>query len=318
MSGGPRAGVVEDCRVAPSMSVDDLVECYSRIHGFMAGHLAEAIEVLGSELSGARLRVLTFTGNLVATGLRGILAQLIDSGLFNVIITTAGALDHDIARHMGGEYLKGFFEADDRELYEREIHRLGNVFIPFNSYGVLVERFVGRLVEDLGEGVYGVYEVLQRAGSLMKDDISSIIGAARRGEAFMFVPGWADGAFGTALYTESQRRGVRLIIDYFRDMEKLSELFFPQEGRAVALIVGGGISKHHAIWWAQFRGGFDSVVYITTAVEYDGSLSGAHPREAVSWGKVKASGRRVVVYGDATVILPILAAALLGRTRYLS
>ena len=44
------------------------------------------------------------------------------------------------------------------------------------------------------------------------------------------------------------------------------------------LMVSGGISKHHVIWWNQYRGGLDSAVYITTAPEHDGSLSGARLR----------------------------------------
>ena len=40
-------------------------------------------------------------------------------------------------------------------------------------------------------------------------------------------------------------------------------------------MVGGGISKHHVIWWNQYRDGLDSAVGITTAPEHDGSLSGA-------------------------------------------
>ena len=302
---------VKDCRVKPSMTVAELVECYAGMHGFMAGHLAEAISLLREGFSRSKLRVLSFTGNLVATGLRGVLAQLIDAGLFNVIITTAGALDHDIARFMGGRYLKGRFEMDDEELYSKGYHRLGNVLIPLDSYGPLVEKFVGELISKLGDGEYGTYEILRIAGNLMKADQDSIIGAAARSGAYIFVPGWPDGAFGTALFTEAQRLGVKLRVNYFRDMEKLAEIFFPKEGEALALIIGGGISKHHTIWWAQFREGLDWVVYVTTAVEYDGSLSGAHPREAVSWGKVKARAKKAVVYGDATIILPIIAAALL-------
>jgi deoxyhypusine synthase len=45
------------------------------------------------------------------------------------------------------------------------------------------------------------------------------------------------------------------------------------------------------IWWNQFRDGIDYAVYITTAVEYDGSLSGAELRKAVSWGKVRSGAR---------------------------
>jgi deoxyhypusine synthase len=76
-------------------------------------------------------------------------------------------------------------------------------------------------------------------------------------------------------------------------------------------MVGGGISKHHTIWWNQFRDGLDYVVQVTTAPEWDGSLSGARLREAVSWGKVQPKARRITVEGDATVLLPLILGPLL-------
>jgi len=80
-----------------------------------------------------------------------------------------------------------------------------------------------------------------------------------------------------------------------------------------AIIVGGGISKHHVIWWNQFRGGLDYCIYLTTAEEYDGSLSGARIREAVSWGKVKADAKKMTVEGDATITLPMIYAGVISR-----
>ena len=55
------------------------------------------------------------------------------------------------------------------------------------------------------------------------------------------------------------------------------------------------------------------VVYVTTAVEYDGSLSGAQTREGISWGKIKEKADNVTIEGDATIILPIIVSALLER-----
>jgi len=80
--------------------------------------------------------------------------------------------------------------------------------------------------------------------------------------------------------------------------------------RTGALIIGGGISKHHTIWWNQFKDGLDYAVYLTTASEYDGSLSGARPKEAISWNKIKPTSKHAVVIGDATITLPLLVAAL--------
>ncbi|MCK4299024.1 MAG: deoxyhypusine synthase family protein, partial [Planctomycetes bacterium] len=50
-----------------------------------------------------------------------------------------------------------------------------------------------------------------------------------------------------------------------------------------------------------------------TASEHDGSLSGARVREAVSWGKVKETADQLTVEGDATITLPLIAAAVIDR-----
>lgn len=301
---------VVDRRVSSSMGVMDLIMLYRDIHGFMAGHLYRGFEILAEMIDNADLRFLSFTGNLVSTGLRGVLAQLIDERFFNVVITTCGAIDHDIAKSMGCGYYRGFFEADDEDLYRRGYHRLGNIYIEIKGYGVPIERFTHSLVDEIvGEKrEWPVYEILWRAGEKLSRDPYSILGAAYRRKIPVIVPGIIDGAFGTALYTRSKISGVK--IDLFSDMDLLAEMVFRSK-KSGALIIGGGISKHHTIWWNQFKEGLDYAVYITTATEWDGSLSGAHPREAVSWGKIKPSGRRAVVYGDATIILPIIAAGII-------
>jgi len=302
---------IRDVRVSSELRVCELVELYGSIHGFTASSVWEAVRILREGLEVSDLRVLSFTGNLVATGLRGVLSQLISSRLFNLVITTTGALDHDIARALGGAYYKGFFEADDVELWGKGFHRLGNIFIPVEAYGPLVERFVRRLVEEAlrVKAEWGVYELLRLAGSMLEDEYSILRSASLAG-VDVIVPGWPDGAFGTALFMEIQR-GQGIKVDYFRDMKRLADIFFTSR-KATALIVGGGISKHHTLWWSQFKEGLDYAVYVTTAVEYDGSLSGARPREAISWGKVSRRAKHTVVYGDATVVVPIIASCILN------
>jgi deoxyhypusine synthase len=103
-----------------------------------------------------------------------------------------------------------------------------------------------------------------------------------------------------------------LKIDPLKDERELNDLIFKPK-RTGALIIGGGISKHHVIWWNQFKGGLDYAIYITTAVEWDGSLSGARVREAISWGKVKETAEHVTIEGDATVILPLMITSLIAE-----
>jgi deoxyhypusine synthase len=126
----------------------------------------------------------------------------------------------------------------------------------------------------------------------------------------MIVPGITDGAVGYQIWQFSQDHHIK--IDILKDEQLMSDLVWNAK-KSGALIIGGGISKHHTIWWNQFKDGLDYVVYITTAVEWDGSLSGARPREAISWGKVKERAKMVTVQEDATIALPIIFAALLER-----
>jgi deoxyhypusine synthase len=290
----------------------EVVELYRRIGGFQALHVAEAYDVLKEAVQEADLRFFSFTGNLVATGLREVIAEAVKRRLFNVVVTTAGALDHDIAKAMGARYMPGSFDLDDVELARKGLHRLGNVVISKEEYGPFVEKFVLSFCERLWGRSVATYELAYELGREMPED--SILGAAARAGVKIFVPGITDGAVGTALLTcndlaRTKRGGSRVLVDVLKDEETLRELVYSSK-KLAALIVGGGISKHHVIWWSQFRGGLDYVVYISTAIEYDGSLSGARPREAVSWGKVKPSAKSVYVYGDATLVLPILLKSL--------
>ena len=74
------------------------------------------------------------------------------------------------------------------------------------------------------------------------------------------------------------------ILDVTGDGQMLSGKVFGAKSTG-ALMIGGGISKHHTLWWNQYRGGLDYALYVTTASEFDGSLSGAKVREAISWIK---------------------------------
>jgi len=133
----------------------------------------------------------------------------------------------------------------------------------------------------------------------------------------LFAPGLVDSAFGTAIYTFNEKgraASLRKVIklDVVADMGRLADIVYSSECLC-GFMLGGGISKHHVIWWAQFRGGLDYAVAVTSAPEWDGSLSGARTREAISWGKIKPSAKHVTVPGDVTVIVPIIIGGVLRR-----
>ncbi|MEM0271216.1 MAG: deoxyhypusine synthase [Thermoprotei archaeon] len=301
---------VQDAHIKPNMSVPELLEEYSKMGGFMARHLSDSFKVLCEMLSDPlSTNFLSFTADLVSTGLRGVLAQLVGSGMFKVVITTCGTLDHDIARTLGARYSFGSFDADDVELREMEISRLGNIFIPVEDYGVLTEKFVHSTLSEVADTKreWGVRELVDLFASKLPVDDNSILRAAHTAGVRVYVPGFVDGAVGTHVFTYSQTHNFTLNI--LKDMSELSNIVFDSK-RTGALIIGGGISKHHTIWWNQFKDGLDYAIYLTTASEYDGSLSGARPKEAISWKKIKPSSKHAFVIGDATIMLPLMLAAL--------
>jgi len=106
-----------------------------------------------------------------------------------------------------------------------------------------------------------------------------------------------------------KERNPSFVVDVAKDLGELAQIVITAD-KTAAIICGGGISKHHAIGANLLRNGLDYAVYFSTALEYDGSLSGAQTREAKSWGKLKEKGKSVNVIGDATISLPLAFAAL--------
>jgi deoxyhypusine synthase len=259
------------------------------------------------------VKFLSFTGNLVATGTRGALRELVKRRLVDLVITTCGTLDHDVARSWK-KYYKGSFVMNDAKLHRENINRLGNVLVPNESYGAIIEQKIqGLLAELWHEGVREVSssELCREIGTRVCNE-SSILYWAAKNNVPVYVPGITDGAVGYQTWMFSQDHEFK--INLLKDSGRLNETVFEAQ-KTGALIVGGGISKHHTIWWNQFKEGLDYAVYVSTADESDGSLSGARPREAVSWGKINAKAKRVMIEGDASLILPIIVSALISRLK---
>jgi deoxyhypusine synthase len=303
---------IEDYNFSDKMTVDELIMQMERAWGFTAGKLAVGVKILKDMITDQKcVKFLSFTGNLVATGTRGALKELVRRRLVDVIVTTCGTLDHDIARSWDN-YYRGSFVMNDVKLRERDVNRLGNVLVPNGSYGLLIEKKVQKLLQDLcDEGMREVStsEFCREIGRRICDEKSILFWAAKNNVP-VFVPGIVDGAVGYQTWLFSQDHDFR--INLLKDSGQLSDIVFSAK-KSGALLVGGGISKHHTLWWNQFKDGLDYAVYISTAVEWDGSLSGARPREAVSWGKISEKADRIMIEGDASVILPIMVCSLITR-----
>jgi len=141
--------VVKDYEFREDMSVDELVDQMEKAWGFTAGKVSVGVNILELMIKMRNcVKFLSFTGNLVATGTRGVFKEFVKRKLVDVVITTCGTLDHDMAR-CWKNYYKGSFIMNDAKLHEKGINRLGNVLVPNDSYGTIIEQKMQTLLENL-------------------------------------------------------------------------------------------------------------------------------------------------------------------------
>ena len=301
---------VEDFSITKDMQIDKIFEQMSKSGGFESRNLADGLYALTDMIKDKNcLKFLSFVAAITSTGLRGVIKDMIKKKWFDVVITTCGALDHDIARHFSN-YNQGSFTMDDAELTKQDIHRLGNVLVPMESYGPIIEEKMQSFLEEeyaKGTREMSTEDICRMIGSHLGED--SFLYWAYKNDVKVIVPGIVDGAVGSQIWMFSQKH-TDFKLNIIKDSDTLAGLIFKAK-KSGALMLGGGISKHHTLWWNQYRNGLDFAVYITTAQEFDGSLSGALVREAISWGKVTQDAKQTTIHAELTTVLPFLYLGLL-------
>ncbi len=284
------------------MTVKQLAESFQQI-GFQSTELANASEVIVKMKKDSAKIFLTFTSNMVTSGLRGFFAQLIKLGMADVIVTTVGGIEEDIMKATGEKFAIGSFSVDDVELHEKGVNRVGNLFINNESY-MNFEDWITPVLDKLYQKQprWAVSEMLREIGLILNDEHSILYQAAKHNVP-IFCPAITDGAFGFHLYLFQQKH-KDFIVDVVKDFGNILLVTNYDEKKGV-IALGGSISKHHAILCTLLNGGAEYAVYMTTAHKTSGSMSGATTDEAKSWGKVKDASDVATVIGDVTIMFPL-------------
>ncbi len=303
---------VKDFIWKPSMTVEKMVDLFGNL-GYQAIELKEASKVvLKMKRSGAKI-FLTFTSNMVTSGLRGFFAQLCKFKIPNILVTTSGAIEEDIMKSFGEEFEVANFHADDTALHERGENRVGNLVIRNEAYMKFEDKMTGYLSKIYEKKQrLPVSELLYEIGLLIDDENSILYQAAKNGIP-IYCPGIADSSFGFQLFMFQQKH-EDFIVDVIKDMERVvTDLSFDDKKGLISL--GGSISKHYAIFAALLSGGFDYAVYMTTSHASSGSMSGATTQEAKSWGKLKDDAEAATVIGDVSVFFPLMMTNVLDKMK---
>ncbi len=209
---------VEDYDFSKASDVRSLIDQMAKAGGFTATKLAHARDVLRNSISKCNdedvLNWLSFPACLCATGTRGFFLEAVKSKAFNVIITTCGTLDHDIARTYQ-DYFHGDFNLDDIALGEEGLNRLGNVIVPNECYGEILERVVLPWLVEIEEERtverpdnpwlgFGSVELCWAMGDRIEDETSLLYWVVKH-RIPMVIPGLSDGSIGAQLFMHRQK-----------------------------------------------------------------------------------------------------------------
>lgn len=297
----------------------ELVTAFSRA-SFQARNLSRCAEVFRRMLADEEAVVfLGLAGALVPGGMRKIIADLIRHGLVDVLVSTGANLFHDFFEAIGYRHYVGSVSADDVELREAKVDRIYDTFASDDEFG-LAEQKIAEIAGRLESRLYSSREFLELLADEV-DDEGSILGTARAAGVPIFCPALCDSAIGIALTHHYVKvdGGPRPIIDQIRDNFEILQI---KRAASVSgcVYLGGGVPKNYIQQLTPMLDAFGVegeghkyFVQLTTGDPRDGGLSGCTASEAESWGKMAADGSAATAYVDATIGLPLLAGAVLGR-----
>jgi deoxyhypusine synthase len=299
----------------------DIITKYYKKIGFQASHLGKAIDIwkkIESIRNSENDEITVFMGytsNMVSSGLREIIAYLAKHKKMDVIVTTAGGVEEDFIKCLK-PFIIGDWDLRGVYLRERGINRIGNIFVPNDRY-VEFEKYMVEFFKILDEKQKNEHKIISASefchelGKFMDEKLDdsakekSIIYWAYKNNIPIFCPAITDGSIGDMLYFYKIENKSNLKIDIAEDIIKLNNLAVYSK-KTACIVLGGSLPKHSIINANLFREGTDYAIYITTAVPWDGSLSGASPEEGVSWGKIQSKADYVEVWADATIVFPLL------------
>lgn len=271
----------------------------------------------------------SYTSNLISSGLREAFVLLAKEKLVDGFVSTAGGIEEDIIKCFGPTLL-GSFHLSGTELRKKGLNRIGNLLVPNDNYCFFEDFFTPILKEihdDQRSSRWSDHtapsQFIRRMAKKLASDYppavyeQSLLYWCDRNDIPVFCPAFTDGSMGDMLYFYNfSRKGI--IVDPVRDVFLLRSLVeAPSCGpaptstgeqpsvnlsscstsrRCAALVLGGGLPKHHLLYHIPM----DDVIMITTGNEADGCTSSGSLRDDFSSGLLPYCHQDDEKNGDGT------------------
>ena len=304
---------------------------------FNAGVLHDTAVSLSEFLDADGRLLITLAGAMSTAEIGRCLAPMIRAGKVAAICTTGANLEEDVFNLVAHDHYvripdwRTLSAEDDAALQEEGYNRVTDTAIPEEQAIRKLEVPIlasWKAAEESGESKFPhqfLYDILlsgELVDSYQAQASDSWLLAAAKANLPIFTPGWEDSTLGNIFAariidgslssTGTVKGGIEAMLD-------LAQWYCDDERPAGILQVGGGIAGDFPIcvvpmlrqdlgqdtemwsWFAQ----------ISEATTSYGGYSGAPAEEKISWGKISIDTPRFIIESDATIVLPLLFAAIL-------
>jgi len=309
------------------MTVAELID--EQFQAYNAARLHEAARLYAEKMLAPEQDVtigLTMAGALTPAGLGGCILTLMEYGFIDFIISTGANLYHDMHYALAMSLHRGDFRLDDTMLQEEGIIRIYDIL--FKDEVLLdTDAFVRECLRSLPNRPISTSELHHHLGTqLLKAGVKpeySVLAQAAAWDVPIYTSSPGDSSIGMNV-ARNALDGSQLTLDPLADVNETTAIVHHATRNGV-IILGGGSPKNFYLQtqpqlWEVLginKGGHDYFIQITADAPHWGGLSGATPSEAVSWGKIKPDQLRdtVVIYGDSTIALPLIATYAISRVQ---
>jgi len=271
---------------------------------------------------------ISLSGALTPAGIgASCIVPLMKAGFVDWIVTTGANMYHDLHFAFNKPVHVGTPNVSDADLRKNEVVRIYDVFLDYKHSLLGTDKTLQRIIlqkefrKEMGSAEFhykiGKYAAMMEEENGLKD--VSILAAGFRYGVPIYSSSPGDSSIGMDI-AALELDGIKLRINPSIDVNETASIVLnakKRKGKSGVIIVGGGSPKNFVLQTQPHIQevlmlpdvGHDYFLQFTDARPDTGGLSGATPREAVSWGKVnpKKLPDAVVCYTDSTIALPILA-----------
>jgi deoxyhypusine synthase len=307
---------------------------------FNSAALMDAARDYRKHLDSGGSMLVTLAGAMSSAELGLSLAQMIREGKVHAISTTGANLEEDIFNLVAHNHYervphyRDLSPEDEQALLDRHMNRVTDTCIPEEEAMRRIERVLReewQAAEQAGERLFPhefLYRLL-RQGKLEEhyqiDPADSWLVAACEKDLPIWTPGWEDSTTGNMFAAacieglaqpSTVKSGIEAMMhlaDWYTAHTEDSPVGFFQIGGGIAgdfpicvvPMLHQDLQRDQVPLWAYFCQISDS----TTSY---GSYSGAVPNEKITWGKLGVDTPKHVIESDATIVVPLVFALVLG------